>query len=98
MSFFEQVYGLVETIPYGKVVSYGQIAAMLGAINSARTVGWALSGCPADLPWHRVVKADGSLPKPDFADLQRALLESEGVAFQPDGRVDIRRHGWDGVV
>ena len=93
-SFFQQVYALVAQIPYGRVVSYGQIARLLGDPRGARQVGWAMQHCPDALPWQRVVKDDGSIAGGGWADIRRALLEDEGVAFRPDGRVDMARCRW----
>ena len=87
--FFEQVYSIVEQIPYGKVISYGQIARVLGRPRAAREVGRAMRLCPEALPWQRVVMADGTIAGGSFADMRRAMLEAEGVAFLPDGRVDM---------
>ncbi len=92
--FFEQVYDIVEKIPYGKVVSYGQIAWMLGAPKAARQVGWAMHSCPDELPWQRVVKADGEITGGEYAGLRRARLVAEGVPFLPDGRVDMEKCRW----
>lgn len=94
--FFEQVYAVVGQIPYGKVVSYGQIARMLGRPRAAREVGWAMRCCPEHLPWQRVVMADGSITGGMFADIRRALLEAEGVTFLSDGRVDMESCRWLG--
>jgi methylated-DNA-protein-cysteine methyltransferase-like protein len=94
--FFEQVYVIVGQIPLGKVVSYGQIARMLGRPRAAREVGWAMRCCPDGLPWQRVVMADGSITGGVYADMRRMLLETEGVAFLPDGRVDMEGCRWDG--
>ena len=94
--FFEQVYGIVEKIPYGKVVSYGQIAWMLGSPRAARQVGWAMRCCPDELPWQRVVKADGEITGGEYAELRRARLEAEGIPFLPDGRVDMEKCRWLG--
>ena len=94
VSFAEQVYDIVGQIPPGKVISYGQIAAMLGYPRGARQVGWAMRHCPADLPWQRVVLADGSIAGGGFAALRRAALEEEGVTFLSNGRVDMVAHGW----
>jgi methylated-DNA-protein-cysteine methyltransferase-like protein len=101
--FFERVYGVVRQIPLGRVMSYGQIAAMLEHPRAARTVGWALHSLPDDLdvPWHRVINSSGCISTAGFAeppDLQRRLLEAEGVEFDRQGRVDMRRFGWDGCV
>ena len=95
-NFFSGVYGLVAQIPRGRVVSYGQIARELGMPRGARQVGWAMRTCPDNLPWQRVVKADGSIAGGGYADLRRALLEAEGVPFLPDGRVDLRACQWQG--
>jgi len=69
---------------------------MLGNPRAARTVGWALSACPDDLPWQRVVKMDGTIADSGFAELRRAMLYEEGVPFLPDGRVDMNACEWDG--
>ena len=92
--FFEQVYSILEQIPYGQVVSYGQIARLLGYPRAARQVGRAMRCCPEHLPWQRVVMADGSVTGGAFADMRRALLATEGVTFFPDGRVDMEKHSW----
>ena len=94
--FFQQVYGIVEQIPYGKVVSYGQIACMLGRPRAAREVGWAMRCCPDGLPWQRVVTKDGTIAGGACANMRRAILEAEGVEFLPDGRVDMDLCGWLG--
>lgn len=94
--FFEQVYEIVGQIPYGKVISYGQIAYMLGRPRAAREVGWAMRSCPEGLPWQRVVMKDGSITGGAYADMRKALLESEGVVFLPDGRVDMGSCNWPG--
>ena len=93
-SFFQRVYALVALIPRGQVASYGQLARLLGDPRAARQVGWAMRCCPDDLPWQRVVKADGSIAGGGWAELRRALLEDEGVPFLPDGRVDMARCQW----
>ncbi len=92
--FFQQVYVLVGNIPYGKVASYGQIARALGRPRAAREVGWAMRCCPENLPWQRVVMADGAIAGGLYADMRRALLEGEGVPFLPDGRVDMAACRW----
>ena len=99
--FFERVYDLVRQIPEGRVASYGQIARMLGEPRKARFVGFAMHSSPGmagGVPCHRVVFKDGRLA-PGFAfggpDVQRSMLEAEGVGFLPDGRVDMRRYGWE---
>ena len=93
--FFEQVYALVGRIPRGKVVSYGQLARMLGHPRAARQVGRAMRFCPDGLPWQRVVMMDGSITGGEYAPLRRAMLEAEGVLFLPDGRVDMAACRWE---
>jgi methylated-DNA-protein-cysteine methyltransferase-like protein len=98
--FFEKVYRIARQVPSGRVTSYGSIARLLGEPRAARTVGWALHSLPtgSDVPWHRVISARGAvsprLSRP-VADLQRALLEDEGVEFGEDGCVDWNRFGWE---
>jgi len=97
--YFSRVYQLVSSIPYGKVATYGQIAALLGDPRGARTVGWALHSNPdaGRVPCHRVVNRKGELSG-GFAfggvERQRSLLEEEGVHFLPDGRADLERDLW----
>lgn len=97
-SAFGGVYALVRRIPKGKVMTYGQIATLLGSRLSPRAVGWAMHGSPRGVPWHRVVNASGGCSTdrmPDIAPgLQRALLETEGVSFRPGGTLDLARHRW----
>jgi methylated-DNA-protein-cysteine methyltransferase-like protein len=92
--FFEQVYSVVAQIPRGRVVSYGQIARLVGKPGAARQVGWAMRRCPEGLPWQRVVMADGSITGGDYAAQRRALLMEEGVAFLADGRIDMQKCAW----
>ena len=97
-SFFERVYELVETIPPGRVATYGQVAALLGVTHGARAVGWALralSGRRArTVPWHRVLGAGGriTLRGGSGPAEQRRRLRAEGIRFRK-GCVDLERHG-----
>jgi methylated-DNA-protein-cysteine methyltransferase-like protein len=97
---FARVYAVVEQIPYGRVVTYGQIARHLGMPSGARTVGWALRACPEGLPWHRVVNAQGGISargRDVGTSVQRALLEEEGVLLGAHDRIDLSVYGWDGI-
>jgi len=93
----EQVYARVRRVPAGRVVSYGQIAVQLPALT-ARQVGRWMAFAPDDVPWWRVVGADGTLRiarrDPMLAKLQRAHLEAEGVSFDEAGRVRMELCQW----
>ncbi len=93
-TFFEEVYQVVRTVPYGKVVSYGQIAFMLGNPRKARMVGWAMHRCPDDVPWQRVVRSDGTLAGGEFSEIQKVMLEAEGVTFKESGSIDMTKFQW----
>ena len=99
-SFHTRVISLIRTIPAGKVATYGQIAAMAGSPRAARQVVRVLhsSSEKESLPWHRVINREGriSLGKGDGYELQKALLEDEGVVFGLTDRVDLNRFGWSG--
>ena len=94
--FFEKVYKIVETIPVGKVATYGQIARLCGSPRAARQVGWALHVNPRPfvVPCHRVVNKSGRIA-PSFAfggeDVQRNLLLQEGVTFTDENTVDLKK-------
>jgi methylated-DNA-protein-cysteine methyltransferase-like protein len=102
--FFEQVYLLVQQIPHGRVASYGQIAALLGHPRAARTVGWALNALVETpervVPWQRVINHSGRITIARAGldpEVQRRLLEDEGIEFDKAGYVDMRRFGWSGL-
>jgi len=97
--FFSNVYREARQIPAGYVATYGLIAQRLGRRQSARYVGFAMRSAPADVPCHRVVNRLGEMaPRDVFGseDFQRHLLMEEGVTFLADGRVDMKKHLWDG--
>jgi methylated-DNA-protein-cysteine methyltransferase-like protein len=90
------VWRLVRRVPPGRVVTYGQVAAMLGRPRAARAVGRAMHGCPGDVPWHRVVNASGGIsPRARMEGMltQRMRLSGEGVALRR-GRVSLARYRW----
>ena len=98
-SFFKRVYEAVKQIPCGKVATYGQIAMICESPRASRAVGWALHNNPQPgvIPCHRVVDRNGRLA-PAFAfggsEVQRELLENEGVTFLDNGNVDLKKHIW----
>ena len=97
--FTKRIYEVVRQIPRGRVASYGQVVALAGNPRGARGVGFALhrNPQPGVIPCHRVVFKDGSVCT-GFAfggpQVQRRMLEEEGVVFLPDGRVDMARCRW----
>jgi methylated-DNA-protein-cysteine methyltransferase-like protein len=97
-SFHDLVIARIKSIPHGKVATYGQIAALAGNPRGARQVVRALhsSSAKEKLPWHRVVNAKGtvSLPRADGYELQRSLLEAEGVEFGLRDTIDLARFRW----
>ncbi len=100
-SFFEDVYDVVEQIPYGRVTSYGAIARYLATGAAARTVGWAMNHsheARPDLPAHRVVNRNGVLSgKEHFGTPERMqeLLEKEGVKVKDDQVLRFEELFWD---
>jgi len=92
----KRVHALVRRVPAGRVVTYGQVAALVGVPRAARAVGHAMRVCPAGVPWHRVVNGRGTISRRgdgSGALTQRLLLEGEGVRFAR-GRIDLRRYRW----
>ena len=101
--FFTHVYRLVAQVPRGKVVTYGQVAAILGAPRAARAVGTALRHLPRPLvkkvPWQRVINASGGISfRGDVlrTEEQSWLLEEEGIEFNRNGKVDLEKYRWRG--
>ena len=99
MSVFDKIYEQVRRILRGKVATYGQIAILAGNPRWARAVGYALHSNPDPdgIPCYRVVNRFGGLA-PAFAfggeDMQKTLLEEEGVEFDESGRVDLQKYQW----
>jgi len=96
--FHAGVYRLVARIPRGRVVTYGQIAVLLGYPRAARAVGYAMKQVPAHLPWHRVVNAQGGISlRANVGNMltQRLLLEQEGVTVRR-GRIRLQQYRWPG--
>lgn len=99
LSFFEKVYQIANQIPFGRVTSYGAIATYLGAVRSARMVGYAMNASHGkDVPAHRVVNRKGLLTgKHHFegTNLMQQLLESEGVHVIDNQIQDFESVFWD---
>jgi methylated-DNA-protein-cysteine methyltransferase-like protein len=100
MSTYEAFYEVARRIPEGRVTTYGAVAAEAGLPGRARQVGYSMAALSdeRDVPWHRVINAKGEVsPRSGgspFQQIQRVLLEAEGVVFDERGRVDLDRFGW----
>ena len=100
MNSYERIYAVVRSIPRGTVATYGQVARLAGNPRWARVVGYALhvNPDPDGIPCYRVVDRNGCTPSA-FAfggsDIQKALLEADGIPFLPDGRVDLAACQWN---
>jgi methylated-DNA-protein-cysteine methyltransferase-like protein len=99
--FFQSVYQVVQQIPFGRVTSYGAIAAFLGTKGSARMVGWAMNSShhsKISVPAHRVVNRNGMLTgKAHFggSDIMQKLLENEGFIVENDQILNFQEKFWD---
>jgi methylated-DNA-protein-cysteine methyltransferase related protein len=95
-----KIYEVVRSIPRGKVATYGEIAELAGIPSGHRVAARAMRVCPSKLPWQRVVgkkdarRAAINIEDEEHAELQRMLLEAEGVIFDANGYIPLRRSGW----
>jgi methylated-DNA-protein-cysteine methyltransferase-like protein len=98
VTFTQKVIHIISHIPKGKVLTYGTIAALAGSPRGARQVTRILhsSSKKYHLPWHRVINSQGkiSLKIPAAYKEQKALLESEGILFTDDDRINLKRYVW----
>ena len=103
---WQRFYRVVRRVPRGRVTTYGAVAALAGLPRHARHVGYALHALVAGaekVPWHRVLgsrpggRAAVTIKDPSASDLQRRLLEAEGVVFDGKGLVELGRFGWRGA-
>ena len=101
MNKYNLIYQTVRKIPVGKVATYGQIADLAGLAGKARLVGYALFRVDVDLtdvPWHRVINAKGEISYSSLRRggdyLQKHLLEQEGIEFNEQGKIDLKKYRW----
>lgn len=96
---YDRIYAVVRQIPPGKVATYGQVAELAGLIGKPRVVGYALyKVAPEDkIPWQRVINAKGEISTSAFRDgsddLQRVLLEDEGIEFEGN-KINLSKYRW----
>jgi methylated-DNA-protein-cysteine methyltransferase-like protein len=96
-NYRERVYRIVRSIPPGRVMTYGQLAEILGDGYTPRTVGFVMHGSDDKTPWHRVINAQGACSTRGIVlphDKQQRMLEAEGVAFNKRGRCDLQNYLW----
>ena len=92
-----KVFDLVKEIPHGRVMTYGQIAMILGEGYTARTVGYVMHGADDGVPWQRVINSQGKISTGRLSipvNLQQSMLEQEGVVFSDKGKCDLTRFQW----
>jgi len=104
-----QVWDIVKQIPAGKVTTYGRIAAIIPLpaeaseaeykARGAQWVGGAMAVCPDEVPWQRVINAQGKISERRGGGTirQRQLLEEEGVTFDEHDRIDLKKYGWNSL-
>jgi methylated-DNA-protein-cysteine methyltransferase related protein len=93
-----RVFALVRACPVGRVTTYGALAKAIGYPRGARMVGWMMNEAPEGVPAQRVINSKGELSGSwafGSPGLMRQLLEAEGIVFSADGRVDLKRYGWE---
>ena len=93
----ERVFRIVRMIPRGHVMTYGQIAEILGEGYTPRTVGFVMHSANDKTPWHRVINAQGGCSTRGLVlphDKQQRMLEAEGVSFNENGRCELQRYLW----
>ena len=97
-TYQQRIIALIKRIPRGRVATYGHLARLAGNPHGARQVVWALNSSweKENLPWHRVINSQGriSLKPGQGFELQKALLEDEGVCFDANDTVDLERYLW----
>jgi methylated-DNA-protein-cysteine methyltransferase related protein len=97
--FTEKVIAVITSIPYGRVATYGNIAAAAGNPRGARQVARILHSCSSSyqLPWHRVVSSNGQISLPEGAgrEEQASMLSGEGVEIPRSLRIDLGKYRWN---
>ncbi len=97
-NYRDKVYAMVREIPAGKVMTYGQIAVILGEGYTPRTVGFVMNAASEEnVPWQRVINSQGSCSTAKITmpmNIQQKLLEEEGVSFNEKGRCDLEKYRW----
>lgn len=93
-----RTFALVKACPAGRVTTYGWIGKALGYPRGARMIGWFMHESPEGVPAQRVINSKGELSGSwafGSPERMRQLLEDEGIIFSEQGRVDLKRYGWD---
>ena len=97
-NYREKVYEIVREIPSGRVMTYGQIAEILGEGYTARTVGYVMHAAETEnVPWQRVINSKGGCSTGKMTvpiNLQQKMLEEEGIVFNEKGFCDLNVYRW----
>lgn len=96
-NYRERVYDIVREIPRGRVMTYGQIAEILGEGYTPRTVGFVMHAAYDGVPWQRVINSQGACSTGNLTlpeNKQQLLLEAEGIIFDEKGRCNLKRYRW----
>jgi methylated-DNA-protein-cysteine methyltransferase-like protein len=97
---YDKIYKTIQKVPPGKVATYGQIARICNC--GPRLVGYALRALKnnnlINVPWHRVINSKGEISvKGEGYFVQETLLKKEGIFFNENGKIDLKRFGWQGT-
>lgn len=97
-SYRERVYEIVRQIPVGRVMTYGQIAEILGEGYTPRTIGYVMHAADTEnVPWQRVINSQGACSTGKLTlpvNLQQKILQDEGIQFNEKGRCDLKIYLW----
>ncbi|MCK5222323.1 MAG: MGMT family protein [Candidatus Aminicenantes bacterium] len=96
--FTKKVVSIIKSIPEGKVVTYGQVAFMAGKPNGARQISWILNSMSEkeSLPWHRVINSSGKISLPEGFGFEEQMyrLKGEGIEFDRNNRINLKKYLW----
>lgn len=97
-SYREKVYEIVRRIPVGRVMTYGQIAEILGEGYTPRTVGYVMHAADTEnVPWQRVINSQGACSTEKLTiphNIQQKILQAEGIIFTDKGKCDLKKYRW----
>lgn len=99
--FTSRLLDIIKNIPYGRVITYGRVAEIAGNPRAARQVAWVLNAYSNNnLPWHRIINSKGmiSLKRGQGFEIQKVMLEEEGIFVDDKGRINLQKYIWNGEL